>query len=163
MIDTPLYAAALDLVEKQGFSVIPCAGTRRRCWPGRNSRRAVPRMANWKEWFLRRWPEANIGIVTGTLSGLVVVDADGDAGLAWMREHLPVTGVYVRTGKGWHGYFRASGGQRAEQGTHRRRKWISVPTAVMWLPRLPSMPPAHSTNGSSPPVWTGGMRWRSIN
>ena len=32
-----------------------------------------------EEWFLRRWPEANTGIVTDALSGLVVVDVDGNA------------------------------------------------------------------------------------
>ena len=113
---SPLYAAALDLVEKQGLSVIPLRRdkTPLLAWQEFQTRR--PTDGELEEWFLRRWPEANIGIVTGTLSGLVVVDADGDAGLAWMREHLPVTGVYVRTGKGWHGYFRHPGGNVRNRG-----------------------------------------------
>lgn len=113
---SPLYAAALDLVEKQGFSVIPLRRdkTPLLAWQEFQTRR--PTDGELEEWFVHRWPEANIGIVTGTLSGLVVVDADGDAGLAWMREHLPVTGVYVRTGKGWHGYFRHPGGNVRNRG-----------------------------------------------
>src|SRR5512135_3788901 len=33
------------------------------------------------EWF-RQWPDANIGIITGRVSGLVVLDVDGDVGRA---------------------------------------------------------------------------------
>lgn len=99
--------AALNLLTKQGFSVIPLR---------RDTKR--PYLASWKEFqkrlpteeeaeaWWRQWPDANIGIVTGEISGLVVVDADGTEGLAWMKAHLPVTSVYVQTGKGWHGYYR---------------------------------------------------------
>jgi len=63
------------------------------------------------EWY-QRWPTANIGIVTGMISGLVVLDIDprhgGDASLAqWETEHgpLPHT-IEARTGGGGrHIYF----------------------------------------------------------
>lgn len=117
MASSPLYDAALDLTEKQGFSVIPLRPNDKTpllAWQEFQTRR--PTENELEEWFVHCWPQANLGIVTGSFSGLVVVDADGDMGLAWMKEHLPVTGVYVRTGKGWHGYFRHPGGDVRNRG-----------------------------------------------
>ncbi len=67
-------------------------------------------------WY-QRWPTANVGIVTGIISGLLVLDIDprhgGDDSLAqWQREHgpLPQT-VEARTGGGGrHLYFSHPGG-----------------------------------------------------
>ena len=45
-----------------------------------------------RDWW-RRWPKANVGIVTGRASGLVVIDVDGEAGrnpsLCWRRITAP--------------------------------------------------------------------------
>jgi len=67
-------------------------------------------------WFAR-WPDANVGVVTGAISGLVVVDVDprhdGDAGLAELeRRHgaLPDTVEAVSGGGGRHLYFAHPGG-----------------------------------------------------
>ena len=60
-------------------------------------------------------PQANIGILTGSSSGLVVVDLDGSAAEDWyghmLAKHgalcdgpLP-DGATVRTGRGWHLYL----------------------------------------------------------
>lgn len=57
-----------------------------------------------------RWPAANVGVVTGAASGLMVVDVDGAAGAATLarlqREHgpLPVTRRQV-TARGEHQLF----------------------------------------------------------
>jgi hypothetical protein len=55
-----------------------------------------------------QWPDANIGLVTGSASGLVVVDLDGDGAEASFAERcggqLPET-PRVRTARGWHLYF----------------------------------------------------------
>ncbi|MBV9180436.1 MAG: bifunctional DNA primase/polymerase [Acidobacteria bacterium] len=65
----------------------------------------------WSWW--SKWPTAGIGIATGTLSGLVIVDRDSAEGRAWLEEFgcehgaLPVT-VSVSTGReggGDHFYF----------------------------------------------------------
>ncbi len=64
----------------------------------------------------RRWPDANVGIRTGSVSSLVVVDVDpGHGGLDTVRRlhaegPLP-EGLRVRTGSGgWHLYFAHPGG-----------------------------------------------------
>jgi hypothetical protein len=65
----------------------------------------------------RRWPQANIGLVTGELAD--VLDVDGPAGraalLRFATDHdLRLDGPLVRTGTGWHYYLAPSGsGNRA--------------------------------------------------
>jgi hypothetical protein len=65
----------------------------------------------------RRWPQANIGLVTGERAD--VLDIDGPAGRAAVRrftaDHdLPLDGPVVRTGSGWHLYLAPTGsGNRA--------------------------------------------------
>jgi hypothetical protein len=69
-----------------------------------------------REWY-RHWPNANVGIVTGAISGLVVLDVDpkhdGDASLEGLiREHgpLPHTIEAETGGGGRHLYFSHPGG-----------------------------------------------------
>jgi hypothetical protein len=64
-----------------------------------------------KFWWSRQ-PEANIGLATGSVSGVWVLDLDDDEDEAWLREHEIEHGetiaptVEVITGKGRHIYFR---------------------------------------------------------
>ncbi|WP_455223416.1 bifunctional DNA primase/polymerase [Kaarinaea lacus] len=68
------------------------------------------------EWY-QRWTNANVGIVTGIISGIVVLDIDSAHGgdnsvLGWEQQHgpLPQT-VEVKTGGGGrHLYFKHPGG-----------------------------------------------------
>lgn len=58
-----------------------------------------------------RWPDANIGVITGAKSGLVVVDADGEEGVNSVLANTPPEAVdksiIVQTGNGgYHLYFR---------------------------------------------------------
>lgn len=53
------------------------------------------------------WPDANIGLPTGHLSGLVVVDADGEEGIELVQERLRPNTITVRTGKGIHYIYKA--------------------------------------------------------
>ncbi|GAC1582936.1 MAG: hypothetical protein NVS3B24_21320 [Candidatus Dormibacteria bacterium] len=65
------------------------------------------------EWWLHR-PDSNIGIATGHKSDLLVLDVDGDAGMASLLQleeeygPLPPTRV-VKTGRGRHHYFTLGG------------------------------------------------------
>ena len=58
----------------------------------------------------QKWPDSNIGIATGAVSGIVVIDIDGANGLATLQalvaQHgaLPQTPI-VKTARGWHLYF----------------------------------------------------------
>lgn len=108
-IETSAVNQALNFVARE-FSVIPLkrhAKEPRLSWKPFQTQR--PSSAEIEKW-LRKWPDSNVGIVTGQISNLVVLDIDGDrnGGLALLEKHglrLPPT-TTVRTGKGCHYWFR---------------------------------------------------------
>lgn len=88
-----------------GLSVIPL-----------RPRDKKPKLASWKEYQgrlsteeeLRAWfadGRANLGIVTGAVSGVVVVDADSQEAQSWIQAQHPSPMTTV-TGKGRHFWFR---------------------------------------------------------
>jgi hypothetical protein len=107
--------AALDYL-RLGWSVIPVEPRGKRPlvrWEVYQHRRPeAPELADW----FRRWPDANLAIVTGIVSGLVALDLDprrgADASLERLRllhGAVPET-VEARTGGGGrHLYFRHPG------------------------------------------------------
>jgi len=101
MLDAALSYAAL------GWSVIPLQPRGKRpllpSWAEYQTRRATEEEV--REWFTR-WPDANLGIVTGAVSGLVVLDLDGPEAVQAVRERggLPPAPCVV-TGKGYHYYL----------------------------------------------------------
>lgn len=111
---------SLDLAlsyRKRGWTVIPVAPRGKRPivrWE--EFQRRAPSEQELRDWF-ERWPTANIGLVTGALSGLVVLDIDprhdGDDTLRLLeREHgpLPHTVESITGGGGRHVYFKHPGG-----------------------------------------------------
>ncbi len=107
MAASPVYLAACEYVDR-GLSVIPVGRDKKPLVVWEQFQHRQPTDEELAEWF-ERWPEANVAIITGQVSGLVVVDADGEQGMDWLANNMPVTGVYARTGKGVHGYFRLNG------------------------------------------------------
>lgn len=115
---------ALDLVKK-GFRVFPVYEPTAKgcsCKQGETcgSVGKHPRVSEWqkvattdekqiKQWF-QKWQRANIGIVTGKGSNVIVLDVDtnkgGDAGLSELFEDsdLPET-LTAKTGNGFHFFF----------------------------------------------------------
>ena len=103
---TPLLDAAIGY-QRRGWSVIPL-----------QPRGKKPLLSSWKEFQvsaatpeeIREWwtvhPNANVGVVTGSVSRLLVLDLDGPAAATLLRAHVPLprTGA-VRTAKGYHLYF----------------------------------------------------------
>jgi hypothetical protein len=95
-----------------GWSVVPLRRHDKRPlidWERFQDERASP--ATVAEWY-RRWPEANVGVVTGQISNLVVLDVDPQHGGDASSEHLerrfgplPVTVAATTGGGGRHFYF----------------------------------------------------------
>ena len=100
-----------------GWSVLPLKHRDKRPaiqWETLQHRRADAAAA--AQWF-KRWPDANIGIVTGEISNLIVLDVDpkhgGDDSLAELEhrhEPLPDTVEAQTGGGGRHLYFAHPGG-----------------------------------------------------
>jgi len=104
--------AALEYLDK-GFSVLPVRVDRK------------PLIKDWKPYrqkhpskeLLRsvwgKYPRANVAIITGDLSGLIVVCADGKEAHDWVKGNLPATGVTVQASPArTHFYYRATGFMR---------------------------------------------------
>lgn len=108
--------AALDYLAR-GWSVIPVhARDKRPLVSWQEYQQSRPTAAEVRSWFAR-WPDANVGVVTGAVSGLVVADVDprhgGEAGLVMLeRQHgpLPRTVEAVSGSGGRHLYFAHPGG-----------------------------------------------------
>jgi hypothetical protein len=100
---TPVLDAALEYLDL-GFSVIPVGHDKKPLikWKEFQSRR--PSADEIEDWFVQ-WPEANIAIVCGKISGIFCVDADGPSGIEWMNIYLPKTTVYSITAKGLHAIY----------------------------------------------------------
>ena len=107
----PCRQAALDYAAR-GWSVLPVeAGGKRPIVPWLELQQRRASAEEIEAWFARR-PEANVGIVTGAVSGVIVLDVDAGRGgnvslEAWTREHgpLPATVEALTGGGGRHLYF----------------------------------------------------------
>ncbi len=123
-----LLAAALDYA-KRGLPVMPlhspfpgggCSCGRAGCKSvgkhprsGHGLRDATTEPDTIRQWW-NRWPDANLGIRTG--SGLLVLDVDGDTGRGSLetltRQHGPLPDTLESaTGRGAHLFFRYTGGE----------------------------------------------------
>jgi hypothetical protein len=101
-----------------GWSVVPVRrGGKQPLVRWQMLQQRLPEAGELEQWF-GLWPDANLGIVTGAISGLVVIDVDpqhgGEESLAHLeRAHapLPPTVEAVTGGGGRHLYFAHPGGQ----------------------------------------------------
>jgi hypothetical protein len=103
-----MLKAALWYQAKKGYCVIPVGHDKKPKikWAPYQAKKADADQV--REWWTR-WPDAMIGIVTGKISGVMVVDVDSQAGYAALNEFLPedMTTPAARTpGGGWHFYFK---------------------------------------------------------
>jgi len=116
-----MRSAALGYAAR-GWAVIPIEARGKRPlvpWLEFQQRRATT--SEIESWF-RRWPDANVGLVTGRISGIVVLDIDprhgGMDGLSGLEEEygqLPGTVEALTGGGGRHIYFAHPGAALANR------------------------------------------------
>jgi len=106
---------------KNGFSCIPIRGkiyTIGSTDEERNKNSKLPLISSWleyqkrlptedevKEW-VKKWPLSNIAIITGFISGIVVVDFDSKEAIEWGKEKQLLDTYLVYTGRGIHAYYK---------------------------------------------------------
>lgn len=109
--ENTLLDAALWHAE-QGYSVIPIQPRGKKPlieWKQYQQQRAT---ATEIERWWTRWPTASIGIVTGAISGIIVLDIDGKQGEQTLKEHklhCPPTAISKTGGGGWHHIYKHPG------------------------------------------------------
>ena len=90
----------------RGFSVIPIRPDKKPFikWESYQTTKASPEEI--KSWFTK-WPGAMIGICTGEISGLLVVDCDNDGAYQKIQDLLPDSFVtcIAKTPRGYHIYL----------------------------------------------------------
>jgi hypothetical protein len=94
-------------VDRLGWSMIPLrAGDKRPIFDWGPYRYRKPKPSDWQTW-VKRFPEANLGLITGRLSGVVVLDVDDMKLGAEIAMKHPATGPMCATpGGGFHMYFK---------------------------------------------------------
>ena len=94
---------------ERGLSIIPVKFRDKRPatrWKPFQSRH--PNRAELQGWF-DNGGNLNAGIVTGKISGVVVVDLDSPEAIAWADANLPPTAMATKTPRGEHRFFRHPG------------------------------------------------------
>lgn len=104
MMSSAFFENAKKLLDG-GFSVIPCNRDKKPCIPWKEFQTRYATEAELKKWSEIR--DVQLGIVTGKISGVTILDCDSEAGIAAAAEFLdddPETPT-VKTPKGLHYYF----------------------------------------------------------
>ncbi len=102
-VHNPMLSAAIWYY-KLGFSVIPVGKDKRPLvsWKRYQEKRAEPEEI--ETWF-KNWPDANIGVATGAISDIVVVDVEKGGNI----KDFPPTATVKTGGGGWHLYYKYTG------------------------------------------------------
>src|SRR5438128_1114642 len=97
------------------LAVIPCEyGGKRSKVEWKEYQCRIPTIEELQDGFRER---CNLAIVTGAVSGVVVVDADSEPAQRWVESSLPISPCRTRTFKGEHHYYKHPGiiiGNRAK-------------------------------------------------
>ena len=154
-VQSPLQAALT--YASAGWGVLPVAGKQPLTRHGVHDASIEQRQI--MSWW-RRWPDANVGIATGAISGLTVVDVDLDRGgreslesLRTSGHRLPSTLRAETGGGGFHLYYRQPSG-------------VAVPNTAGRLPNVAGALPGIDLRGdggyvvAAPSVHATGRRYR---
>ena len=135
--------AALDYLKK-GLNVLPLSKDKRPLidWKELQLRYASEDEVN--QWFAK-FPDANIGIVTGKISNLTVIDCDSQIAIEYFFSGYHNRTPHVKTPRGMHFYFQYQDGVR---NTARITEHIDVRSEGGYV----VAPPSSNLNGT-------GYRW----
>lgn len=99
---------ALMYKNKLGFSVFPCTKEKKSRVKWLEFQKRLPTDEEIIGWWTK-WPDAMIGVATGKLSNLILMDADSEAAIDTYHEYFKKgieTPTVITGGKGYHFYFK---------------------------------------------------------
>ena len=106
LLNAALYYASL------GWSVIPIRPKDKKPalkWEQYQTGRASEEQI--RDWW-KKWPRANVGVITGGISGIIVLDVDGPEGRESIADKdLPPTTCAITGSGGYHYIFKHPGGE----------------------------------------------------
>lgn len=102
--------AALDYLNR-GLSILPLAKDKKPLIQWQEFQTRQPTELEVRQWF-KQWPDMNIGIVTGKLSGLTVIDCDSQLAIEYFYSGYKGKTPNVKTPRGMHFYFKYQEGVR---------------------------------------------------
>ena len=143
------------LYENKGFSVIPIGNNKKPLikWiKYQNERASREQITSW--W--KKHPTANIGIVTGAISNLLVVDIDSPEALEEIEKHTPEQAIYpiaTTPRGGQHRYFLYKKGIRNATGIIKN---VDIRAEGGYI----IAPPSQNHNGSY--VWVEGLSIQEV-
>ena len=101
-----ILQTALNYLAK-GYSVIPIKPSKRPFIQWEEFKKKQPTQDEVREWW-RKWPSANVAIITGKISGICAIDIDEDEGFEAIQDYIPDS-LVIPTSKtpkeGQHLYF----------------------------------------------------------
>ncbi len=106
-MENNLLKAALDY-RAVGLSMIPVNHDKKPFIPWKKYQTEKADDRQLREWW-QNWPDAMIGIVTGDISGILVIDVDTLEGHNLLEKLLPdtlITPIARTPSGGWHYYFK---------------------------------------------------------
>ena len=104
-----MLKSALWYRQNKKFSVIPVGEDKKPLIKWQKYQQEIPSSKQVQEWWSGKFRDKNIGIVTGQISNLTVVDIDSQSGLKAIEEITPdnmITPIATTPGGGEHRYFR---------------------------------------------------------
>jgi hypothetical protein len=102
--------AALDYL-KRGLSILPLAKDKKPLMQWQELQTRQPTELEVRQWF-KQWPDCNIGIVTGKISNLTVIDCDSQEAIESFYAGYQGKTPNVKTPHGMHFYFQYQEGVR---------------------------------------------------
>ncbi len=116
-----VVSMAINIARNCGYAVFPCQADNKKPFLESHSFKEAAKDAAAIRELWRRYPGGLIGVATGEVSGIDLLDVDikHAAACAWWRRHharVPVTRTYRTRGGGIHLHFRHAPGVRNDQG-----------------------------------------------
>jgi hypothetical protein len=124
---------ALNVAQNCGWAVFPCGANKKPTRPDREGGQGYKDATADPEqiaWLRRNWPGELIGIATGAVSEVDVLDIDTarhEPAAAWWAEaskRIPRTRLHATRSGGKHAYFRHAEGSQTRRTSWRR---VSIP------------------------------------